>query len=457
MKAADAATGGLVAAVREELGKRCALRTEEILDAPMIRALEMAAASSGHSSIADYVAAIRAERGASLLQHLLRRITVGETFFFRHADDLAWLEKEVLPELIATHEAAGQRVLRLWSAACSTGEEAYTLAAIALAAAPSGWDVQVLGTDINDTSLAVAREAVYGEWSFRGVDAARRDKWFESAGDGRWRPREALRRITRFEYLNLRDPIVPAIITGTTELDVISCRNVFIYFYPERVAEALERLDLALTDGGCLLLGPSDLFHVGARGPRLISDGSTPHRMRRRDSGAPASDPPPVRAVPRPMPIPVRPLSAPRPVPVPVPAPPAPEPFLLALRAGRFADAAMLAREALSRDPVSVEASRALALALSGAGDAQGALAAWKQFLYLAPTDPAGHLAVGLALHRAGDDAARPHFRAVLQVLRGVPDTDFLPGPDPLPVGWVRSACESLTRYPVASRGGESR
>lgn len=162
--------------------------------------------------------------------------TVGETWFQRIGAQL-----EALPELLA-----GRRHVRAWSAGCSTGEEAY-----ALAAAFTRQTVEVLGTDLNPESVRRAREGRYGAWSFRGVPPEQVQRSFERRGD-LFEVRADLRRRVRFAVHNLTTP------APLRDLDVIACRNVTIYFTPAAAEQVYTHLARALAPGGVMLLAPSD-------------------------------------------------------------------------------------------------------------------------------------------------------------------------------------------------------
>lgn len=451
----DRATSGdsYLAWVREALRLRCGLRSEDVADATLERALRSAAGTAG-APLDELVERIRtpAGDGGLALQHLLRKITVGETSFFRHPEDVDWLRTRVLPALVARRERDGSRRLRLWSAGCATGEEAYTLAMLALEAVPSSeWEIQVIGSDINDESLSAARTASYGEWSFRGVEPELRERWFEKKGgtarDPRWTPIASVRSLVEFQYVNLRDPIYPSIFTRTTELDLVACRNVFLYFFPEAIRTCLERFAQCIVDDGFVLCGPADLFQVGVP-PRMSEDGAG-HRLR---AGAPAKAAArPVAKKPPPSPVRARlPVASPLPAPPPgkssppTRAPAEPKDLVRLLFAGDYSAAVDAARAELVRTPLSVEVARCLALALSALGDA-GAKDAWSKVLYLDATDPGAHFALGMVLLKEQRRSeAKARFRAVVRLLRDADDDARLPGPDALPVSWVRSACRSL-------------
>jgi chemotaxis protein methyltransferase CheR len=438
-----------LALVRTELDRRCGLRTELVSDAQLAQAVERAAFSAERKDAAEFVRALRLESQSDgpLLQQLIRRVTIGETSFFRHPEDLRWLSEKLFPRLLDAREAQGDLRLRLWSAGCASGEEAYSLAALALAEIdkrPSrdDWQLTVLATDINSDALTLAKRASYGEWSFRGVSAVDRGRWFTPAGD-RISPIAAIRKPVSLAYLNLRDPIYPAIMTGTISLDLIVCRNVFIYFFPAMIAEALERFDQCLAPDGALLCGPSDLFDAQIP-PGLQRTPDAAHRLERRGAeaghktkaAAPISLAPPSR----------KPATPPRSKAPAVARQPVEGEGLALLQKGRYREAAEWARAALRRAQLSLPHHHCLALALS-AQNSPEALAAWKDLLYLSPEDPEAHLGLAFAFVRAQrvSDAQR-HFRAVLQYLGSRRDDEHLPGPDGLKIGWVRAACQSLAK-----------
>jgi chemotaxis protein methyltransferase CheR len=197
------------------------------------------------------------ESNGALLERFASQFIVPETHFFRVAPQIEVLRKIVFPAIGAL--ARDERRLRLWSAGCSTGEEAYTLAMLATETLNlRGWDVRVLGTDLHAGSLEVARAGVYGEWSFRDTPGRVREQYFEPQFSepfgNRWRVGAALRRITGFQALNLLSED-----WGLKErMHLILCRNVTIYFAPSTAQALIERLAAQLEPGGWLILGPSD-------------------------------------------------------------------------------------------------------------------------------------------------------------------------------------------------------
>lgn len=184
---------------------------------------------------------------------LITVVTTNETYFMREERQLRCFQRDILPPLA---EAAATRRVRIWSAGCSSGEEAYTIA-ILLREVPGfpASGVEIVATDINTRVLARAKEGVYGENSFRGVDASFRRRWFEEVSPGRYRIQESLRQQVSFSRFNLFDA---ARYSFLSPFDVIFCRNVIIYFDLEAKVRVVERFHDKLRPGGYLLLGHSE-------------------------------------------------------------------------------------------------------------------------------------------------------------------------------------------------------
>ncbi len=218
-------------------------------------------AQLGLDAPGDYADRLARQDAAGLAERelLTRQVTTGETYFFRDPGQFELIARHVLPELIARR--ADRRRLRLWSAGCSTGEEAYSLAMVLLESAPrlAGWDLRVLGTDINTDALDRARAGVYGEWSFRGMDKGRMARHFHPEGD-QWRIGPNLRQAVRFRQLDLVHGQAPDTDPDLDDVDLILCRNVFIYMTPEATAQVSARLSRILADGGYLVTGHGELL-----------------------------------------------------------------------------------------------------------------------------------------------------------------------------------------------------
>jgi chemotaxis protein methyltransferase CheR len=180
-------------------------------------------------------------------------LTTNETYFFREDYQLRSFASEVLPMLHA--QAQGRRRLSLWSAGCSTGEEAYTIAMLVLQSGLfDGWDVRVFGSDISKRCIAAARRAVYGPSSFRSTPSEAKRAYFVERADG-FHVVDRVRALCHFGSMNLLDQ-ERARLLG--RIDAIFCRNVLIYFDPHARKRTIEMFHGRLYQGGVLLLGHSE-------------------------------------------------------------------------------------------------------------------------------------------------------------------------------------------------------
>lgn len=194
---------------------------------------------------------------------LVAHLTVGETFFLRDESHFNALLERIFPDLMGS-SLAGRQGLRLWSAACCTGEEPYTLAMMIEKANPL-WredSFSILATDINSRFLEKARRGVYTNWSLRNAPKWMVEKYFTMQGKNRFEISPHLKKGLRFTNLNLVDPVYPSAVTHTENVDIIFCRNVLMYFSNELREKVIDRLAWALSDDGWLFVGPSEAAFV---------------------------------------------------------------------------------------------------------------------------------------------------------------------------------------------------
>lgn len=191
-------------------------------------------------------------RRRARLDRLVDQVTVNETYLIRHAEELEEIDWRAM---VARAASEGRRA-RVWSAACSSGEEPCSLALLAAEALDSARPpIDFLGTDISTTALAQAELGVYGPRSARLLDPERRARWFRPAGQA-LRVGPELRALMHFARHNLvHDPLPP---NGEQRFDLIVCRNVLIYFDAPTAARVIAGLRGALTSHGTLLLGTVD-------------------------------------------------------------------------------------------------------------------------------------------------------------------------------------------------------
>ena len=439
-------------------------------EAGVLRAM----ARAGCSDYGRYARRIEADPDA--MNDLIAELTVGETYFFREPAHFEFLRRTALPEL---RRDRGEGVgLRAWSAACASGEEAYSLAIVLSQADPSGRG-RVLATDISRTALAKAREARYGPWSLRGEGADAARPYLRPAG-GRFEVVEPIRRSVTVAPLNLASTHYPSDANGTRGLDLIFCRNVLIYLDRATIGAVVRRLYEALAVGGWLVVASSDpslsglapLEVVAAEGGIFYRRAGVAATARPAATAAMlarfATEPPPVANL-LPLGPPADPTEA-GPEMRPTEARTAPanldqrglalqearedfrqgryrqvvvrtrpllgdeEADMLQVRALANLDAAEAARacaEMARRHPVSAELHQLWSVLLLAQGQDEAAAVAARRVIYVDRNLAIAHFTLGTILRRQGDlPGARRAFRNARELCAGRPPDEVVPFSD---------------------------
>lgn len=240
---------------QELIGQASGLHLEERDWTPLRAAVCERVAATGSLSFGEYYELLRSAAGTRELGHLIELLTVHETAFFRNRSHFDLLARRTLPELARRNAAS--RTLRLWSAGCSTGQEAYSIAISLLESLPAieSWQLEVLATDISHRALDQAQRAIYPDRAVWSVDPALRDRYFERCEEG-YRVDDRVRRLVRFEYLNLVKEPFP--LAALCPFDVVFCENVTIYFKVESTRRVIRNFYDVLRPGGYLFLGYSE-------------------------------------------------------------------------------------------------------------------------------------------------------------------------------------------------------
>jgi chemotaxis protein methyltransferase CheR len=193
------------------------------------------------------------------IQVLANHLTVGETYFFRDQQTLEVLVEHILSPLIRARRGHERR-LRIWSAACCSGEEPYSLAILLHELLPDlpDWHITITATDINERFLHKAAAGIYGDWSFRGAPPWLRERYFKRTADGRYAIAPEIKKLVRFAHLNLADEGFPTPAPDTHAMDVIFCRNVLMYFTPLQMGKVVHHLHNSLVEGGWLVVSPTE-------------------------------------------------------------------------------------------------------------------------------------------------------------------------------------------------------
>ncbi len=190
-------------------------------------------------------------------RELIRQVTIAETYFMRDKGHIHLLQNNILPELIQAQQ--GSKTLRIWSAGCSTGEEAYSIAILLQELIPDiqNWRLRIVGSDLNPEVVQKARQAIYSEWSLRSLTDKQKNLYFTQQG-ALWRLHESLCKMVTFYSNNLVDDDFSKS-SDFHNFDLILCRNVFIYFEPKAIKKVLRRFHSALKNNGYLIAGHMEL------------------------------------------------------------------------------------------------------------------------------------------------------------------------------------------------------
>ena len=228
------------------------------------------AADYGLKSLDDLCTRLRMLSDVSLQRKVVDAMTTNETYFFREPAHFEVLRTQVLPALIEARRA--EKKLRLWSAAASTGQEAYSLAMLLCEMGLGSWDVRIVGTDISTHVLDRASAGVYNQVEIeRGLPLPLRSKYCTKREDDNWEINPSLRRMTAFQLFDLRYNI-----RALGRFDIVFCRNVLIYFDPITKSRIVEDIHSALNPGGHFFLGGSEVsLPVGPRFRRVVVGDAT--------------------------------------------------------------------------------------------------------------------------------------------------------------------------------------
>lgn len=186
------------------------------------------------------------------LPHFLSAVTTNETYFYRNTNLWTFFSGDLIKHFVAT-KPAGRKTLRVWSAASSSGEEAYTTAIVLREKLPafSSWNVTIIASDISKKVLDKAKAGLYDDYAVSKMDPALVKRWFKSA-DGKHQLRDEIRKIVTFQFHNLREPF------PNGNFDVVFLRNVLMYFDTEMKKRVIKVTSDALAPGGHLIVGDVD-------------------------------------------------------------------------------------------------------------------------------------------------------------------------------------------------------
>lgn len=411
----------------------------------MLRGVERAACELGFADAGACMDGLMQRPiGRREIEVLARYLTVGETYFLREPAVFQSLETDVLPMLIAARRQAGNLSLRLWSAACCSGEEAYSLAILLTRLLPDlpAWHITIFGTDINPLFLQRAEAACYPQWSFRDAPPWLLNGYFQPVSPGRFQLVRHIRRMVQFRYLNLVEDLPPALETYANAMDLILCRNVLMYFDPLQIQQVVARLRRSLNEDGWLIVGAAETSQT------IFADFATvnfPEAVFYRKT-------PPEPGKP------VHPAALQAEAPLyeqvfdryphddfsraaAIFSDAAPDVHIMLLRAricanqGRLDLAVEWGRQALAVDKLNLGAHYLMAVILEERGEPELAIEALRRVLYLEPCFVLAHFSLGNLERRLGRPNHDKHFDNVLSLLNGYAPDDVLPESEGITAG----------------------
>ncbi len=196
---------------------------------------------------------------------LMNELTINETSFFRNKPQFTAFEKTILPDVIKAKQNTALKRLKIWSAGCSSGEEAYTLSMIINELKTSmlrGWDIEIKATDISHRVLEKAEKGIYKEYAVKNMPEAYKKKYIIPNGSD-YMVQEELKKMVKFSYFNLNDDMQMMFMKG---FDIVFCKNVLIYFDIASKKRVIQHFFNSLVTGGYLFVGFSEsLFGISDR------------------------------------------------------------------------------------------------------------------------------------------------------------------------------------------------
>ena len=374
------------------------------------------------------------ELGGAELDRLVERLTVGETFFFRHAEVFDGLRAEVLPEILArNHE---QRRIRIWSAGCSTGAELYSVSILLrreYATAFKGWDISMLGTDINRRFLARAAAGAFRDWDFRG-SAPDQFKDCFTRRKGEWIIRPEFREGVTFQHHNLVHNCTDFRFGADAGFDLILCRNVLIYFSVDVARRVVQRLGDHLDAHGWLLVGHAEPDVARFSAFRTVN---VPGAVLYQKQATPDADPKaaaPAQVNPSEVPLPATRCKS---------LSPKTEGTAFPPPAGRRARL----HSRLDARPRSLDASPLSQVRrLADTGDLEGAVQECRRLINGAQPNPALHLCLALLHNQRGDHAqAEAELRRTIYISPRHALAHYLSGIVKCKQGWTLEATRAFS------------
>lgn len=243
--------------ISQLLYQRCGIYLTDQKRALVVERLQKTLRAGLFPSFKAYYSHVISDPSGKALLQMVDKLTTNHTFFFRETEHFDFLRLRVFPELMRALKSSDSRKIRIWSAGCSSGEEAYTAAMVIndiLGDDLAGWDVGILATDISVSALEKAQSGIYKNDQLAHIPPQYRLRYFKPAGKGAWSVLPGIRDMILFRRLNLMNESYP--FKGL--FNVIFCRNVMIYFDSATQQRLINRLHQYTEPSGYLFVGHSE-------------------------------------------------------------------------------------------------------------------------------------------------------------------------------------------------------
>lgn len=227
----------------------------------------------GFKNVPDFIDFIIHQKNDSrtIAQTLASRLTIGETYFWRDREVFRALEEELLLQIIERKRNT-RKSIRIWSAGSSSGEEAYSIAILLQRLLPDieSWNITIIGTDINAEALQKAEKGIYTEWSFRSAPQWLKPNYFKQISEKTYKIDDSIKKMVKFSFLNLNKDPYPSLSNNTNGMDLIFCRNVFIYFAVDDILKISDSLYNCLVEKGLLITTATESFQYLSPRYRIV-------------------------------------------------------------------------------------------------------------------------------------------------------------------------------------------
>jgi len=261
----------LISQVSKCLCNKMGLEFPENRYKDLLRGIKEASTELGFDNTKDCIEwLIHSDLNKQAQDTLARHLTIGETYFFRDSSLFKYLKEKVFHDLIYSRWNK-EKFIRIWSAGCCTGEEPYSFAMLIDKLLPQrkNWNISIIATDINEDFLKKAKKGTYTKWSFRNTPEDIRDKYFVKTGENQFTISNEIKGMVLFNKLNLASLGFPSYSRNISEMDLICCRNVLMYFSENVRDQVVYKFSKTLAQNGWLIVSPGEAEH--ARKVRLTS------------------------------------------------------------------------------------------------------------------------------------------------------------------------------------------